>query len=293
MSSHPQPQSLVSTQWVADHLTDSQVRPVEVFRTASPTYGKPAYDSKHVPGAVAWDMDNDLQDPARRDVVDKAGLEALLSRSGLTNQTTIVLYSGLNNMLATFAFWLLRFYGHHDIRLMDGNRQKWLDENRPATAEVPTITPALYQAQKPNWRLRASRAHVLESLGKTNQILVDARSAEMFSGQDKAGAARGGHIPGAINLAARPEENPDGSFKAWHVPTIQPDGTFKPVPELRALLNSLGITRDKAIITYCVRGGLSTLAWFALTQLLGYPNVREYDRSWLEWGNLEDVPVET
>jgi thiosulfate/3-mercaptopyruvate sulfurtransferase len=293
MSSYAHSEVLVSTQWVADHLNDPQVRLVEVVWGKSPSFGTPAYENGHIPGAVAWDFENDIQDPVRRDILDKGGLEALLSRSGITPETIVVVYSGLSNLLATYVFWQLKIYDHKNIRLLDGDRQKWLDEHRPMTSEVPQVAPAMYQAQEANWSLRANRDDVLQSIGKSGQLLVDARSAEMYSGLDKAGTAHGGHIPGAVNIAARRETNPDGSFKAWRVPTVQPDGTFKSAAELRALCDSLGITSDKEIITYCVRGGLSTHAWFVLTQLLGYTNVREYDRSWAEWGDLEGFPIET
>ncbi len=176
---------------------------------------------------------------------------------------------------------------------MDGDRQKWLDENRPTTQDAPVIVPTFYEAEEPDWGLRASRGDVQQAMGQANHVLLDARSAEMYRGLDKAGSARGGHIPGAINLAARRETNPDGSFKAWRVPTVQADGTFKPVEELQSIFENLGLTPERNIVTYCVRGGLSTHAWFVLTQLLGYGHIREYDRSWAEWGNLEGVPVES
>lgn len=293
MSDYAYPESLASTQWVVEHLDDPQTRPVEVILGASPLFGRAAYDSKHIPGAVAWDWFKDLQDPSRGDILDKTGMEALLSRSGITPETTVVVYSGRENILATYAFWQLKIYGHKSVRLLDGDRQKWLDENRPTTSEVPLIEPAIYRAQEPCWDLRADRECVLSYIGKANHLLVDTRPAEMYSGLDKARAQRGGHIPGAVNLAAYPETNPDGTVKAWRTPTVQPDGTFKSAAELRALNDTLGITPDKNIITYCVGGGLSTHAWFVLTQLLGFPNVREYDRSWAEWGNLEDVPIAT
>jgi len=292
MSSKTHSKALVSTQWVAEHLDDPQVRLIEVVWGTSPSFGMPAYENGHIPGAVAWDFEKDLQDPDRRDILDKAGLEALLSRSGITPETAVIIYSGLSNILATYTFWQLKIYGHQPVRLLDGDRQKWLDEGRQITCEVPILLPATYHTQEPDWSLRANREEVLQSIGKTDRVLVDARSAEMFSGLDKARAARGGHIPGAINLTARRETNPDGSFKAWRVPTVQADGTFKPANELQGLFDDLGITREKEIITYCVGGGLSTHAWFVLTQLLGYPHVREYDRSWAEWGNLADAPIE-
>jgi thiosulfate/3-mercaptopyruvate sulfurtransferase len=253
--------------------------------------GAPAYRAGHISGAVAWDF-GELQDPARDDLVGKAGLEALLARSGITPATTVVVYSGLGNLLATFAFWLLKLYGHRDVRLLDGGRRRWLAEGHPLSAEPPTLAPTVYLAQEPDGRLCAHGDDGLHAIGQPGHLLVDARSAEMFSGADTAGTAQGGHIPGAVNLAALRETHPDGSFRAWRVPTVREDGTFKSATDLRALVESLGITPDKTITTYCVRGGLSTHAWFVLTQLLGYPNVREYDRSWAEWGNLSGVPVE-
>ncbi len=292
MSEYAHSESLVSPQWVADHLANPSVRVAEVIWGDSDNWGTAAYSSGHIPGAVAWDFATDLQDPERNDIADQARLEALLGRSGITPDTTVVVYSGLSNLLATFAFWLLKVYGHRDVRLLDGDRQKWLTDGRPLSGATPTIAATVYQAQPCNERLRARRAEVLHAVGQPGYLLVDARSAEMFSGVDPAGTARGGHIPGAVNLAARWGTSPDGSFDTWRVPTVGQDGTFKSAAELRALVENLGVTPDKAIITYCVRGGLSTHAWFVLTQLLGYPDVREYDRSWVEWGNQEDTPIE-
>jgi len=292
MSGYVHPESLVNTQWLAGHLDDPSVRLVEVVWGNSDEWGAPAYRAGHIPGAVAWDFGSDLQDPARNDLVGKADLEALLARSGVTPATTVVLYSGLSNLLATFAFWLLKLYGHQDVRLLDGDRSKWLAEGRPLSDQTPAMAPTIYRAQEPDERLRAHRDDVLRAIGQPGHLLVDARSAKMFSGADTAGTAQGGHIPGAVNLAALRETYPDGSFKAWRVPTVREDGTFRSATELRSLVDGPGITPDKTIITYCVRGGLSTHAWFVLTQLLGYPDVREYDRSWAEWGNLADVPIE-
>lgn len=292
MPTYAHPESLVSTQWVAEHLDDPNIRIVEVVWGSGGSYGKEAYEANHIPGAVAWNFEKDLQDSVRQDVLDKAELESLMSRSGITSETTIVLYSGLNNLLATYAFWLLKIYKHKDIRLLDGDRQKWLDENRDIYNEAPVIVTTSYQAQPPDWSYRVGRDEVFQAIGNANHLLVDARSADMYNGIDKAGTARGGHLPGAINLAAWRETNSDGSFKAWRVPTVQQDGTFKSVEELRDLCNSLGITSVKEVITYCVRGGLSTHAWYVLTQLMGFTNVREYDRSWAEWGNIIDLPIE-
>jgi thiosulfate/3-mercaptopyruvate sulfurtransferase len=285
MSNHVLPESLVNTQWVADHLDDPDIRLIHVVWNTDPSY------ERHIPGAVAWDFAKNLHDRAGDDLIDRVGLEALLSRSGITLEMTIVLYDRFANLLAAFAFWLLKIYGHNDVRLIDGNGQKWLQEKRLTTSQVPAITAAKYQAREPNWSLRAEHDDVLRSIGQDNHLLVDARPAEMYSGLDKAGTARGGHIPGAVNLAALRETRPDGS-NAYRVPTVRPDGTFKSVGDLEVLFESLGITPDKNIITYCLRGGLSSHAWFVLTQLLGYRNVREYDRSWDEWGNLEGAPIE-
>ncbi len=292
MSNFAHPDALISTQRAADRLTDSAVRFVEVVWGDGADWGTAAHRCSHIPGAVAWDFATELQDPARGDIVDQAGLEALLGRSGISPVTTVVVYSGLSNLLATFALWLLKIYGHRDVRLLDGGRSLWLAEGRPLSDELPVIAPAVYQAQPPDCRLRVHRADVLRAIDQPDYLLVDARSAEMFRGVDAAGASRGGRIPRAVNLAARRETNPDGSFRAWRVPTVRDDETFKPVEELRALFNDLGVMPERSIITYCVRGGLSTHAWFVLTQLLGYPDVREYDRSWVEWGNAAELPIE-
>lgn len=292
MSEYAHQESLVGAQWVADHLEDASVRIVEVVWGVSPVFGMPVYDGGHIPGALAWDFDKDLHDPARRDILDRAGMEALLSRSGIAPEMTIVLHSSLGNTLATFAFWQLKIHGRQHVRLLDGGRQIWLEEGRPLTNEAPQIAPTSYQSEEPQWDLRANRDYVLRIIGKEGHLLVDARSAEMFSGLDKTGTARGGHIPGAVNLAAFRETNADGTFKAWRLPTVEPDGTFKLAEELRAMCHGLGITPDKEIVTYCGRGGLSTHAWFVLTQLLDFSGVREYDRSWAEWGNDETLPIE-
>jgi thiosulfate/3-mercaptopyruvate sulfurtransferase len=300
MKEYAHPESLSSTQWLAGHLDDPQLRVVEVVWGASPLWGMPVYEAGHIPGAVAWDFQAVLQDPARGDLIDTAGVEALLSRAGIDQDTWIVLYSGLNNLLATFVFWLLKIYGHSSVRLLDGGRSKWLDEGRSTISEAPVgaprdsigTLPSRYHAGEPDWSLRADRDAVLQVLGSGTHSLVDARSVEMYSGVDKAGAARGGHIPGAVNLAARRELRSDGSVIGWRVPTVQEDGAFRPAEELQELFDGLGVVRGKPVITYCVRGGLSTHAWFVLTQLLGYDDVREYDRSWAEWGSVEGLPIE-
>ena len=291
MLSYANSDAIASTQWVADHLNDPQVRLIEIVYTESPWFGMPGYLSGHIPGALAWDFEKDLQDPVRKDLRKKSGFEALLSRSGITPETTVVVYSALNNLIAAYAIWEMKIFGHKNVRLLDGDKEKWLREKRPTTSEVPKFAPAMYKAQEPDWSLRINREDILRSIGKKGTLPVDTRSVEMYNGLNNAGCKRAGHIPGAVNLAALPP-NPDGPYKGWHVPTVNSDGTFKSAEELHALFDGLGITPDKEYITYCVGGGLSSHAWFTLTQLMGYPNVREYDRSWREWGNREDTPME-
>ena len=292
MPDYAHPESLVSTTWLADRLDPSHARVVEIVWGDSAAFGRAAYDRGHVPGAVTWDFENNLQAPNRRDIVDRAGIAKLLSNSGITATTTVVVYSGLDNLLATFAFWLLKVYRHRDVRLLDGGKALWLAEGRPTTPTPSEVAPTVYHAAEPDRDVRADRTDILRVIGREDHSLVDARSVEMFRGQDAGGTARGGHIPGALNLAAVRETHPDGTFKRWHVPTVRPEGTFKPAEDLQSLCTGLGLIPERTIITYCVRGGLSTHAWFVLTQLLGYPRVREYDRSWAEWGNLAAMPVE-
>jgi len=281
MSGYAHPEVLVSTQWIADHLNDSNVRLLEVGVNTS------EYESGHIAGAVAgWGL-SDFQHLA-----DKAQVEAMLSNAGIANGDTVVIYGGLNNLIAVMAFWMLKIYGHADIRLLDGGRQKWLAEGRSLSTEKSSVQPTQYVAQEPNWNLRADKNHIVSVIGQMEQMLVDARPTDMYTGENTAGMQRGGHIPTAVNVPPAPITDTDGKFQGWQTPTTRSDGTFKSVEELRALFSEKGITADKNVVTYCVRGGLSTHMWFALTQLLGYPNVREYDRSWAEWGNLTDAPIE-
>jgi thiosulfate/3-mercaptopyruvate sulfurtransferase len=287
MSDYSHPESLASTQWVADHLDDRAVRFVEA------SWGDGEYRSGHIPGAVYWSFEGDLKLPEFSGIPAVDAMAALLSRSGIHAGTTIVLYGNLNNLVAAYAFWLLKFYGHADVRLLNGGRRRWLDEGRPLTADTPAFSPTSHHIEHVKRDLRAERDLILQSIGDPGCIIVDLRATEMYVGAHKASAQRGGHIPGAVNVAAGRETRADGSFVAWHMPTVNADWTFKSADELRALFAHAGITPDKQVITYCVLGGLSSHAWFALTQLLGYPDVREYDRSWAEWGNLIGVPIET
>lgn len=271
---------LVTTEWVADHLSDRAVRLVEVDVDTD------AYEQGHIPGAIGWNWKTDLQRHPVRDIPTKAEWEALLSRSGIGNDTTVVLYGDNNNWFAAFAYWLFKLYGHKDVRLLNGGRKKWLSEERQRTTETVAPQPQSYTAANPDQRLRAFRDEVARSLGQDDHALVDVRSAGEYSGQllapenlPQEGAQRGGHIPGAANI-------PWGSV-------VAEDGTFKPVDDLRALYGRAGVTHDKEVVTYCRIGERSAHTWFVLRELLGYPDVRNYDGSWTEWGSLIGAPIET
>ena len=267
---------LVSTQWVADHGSDPGIKLVEVDVDTN------AYDEGHIAGAVGFNWTSQLQDQTRRDIISKADLENLLSDAGVSNSDTIVLYGDNNNWFAAYAFWVLEMYGHSNLKLMDGGRKKWLDENRPTTKDVPSPAKTSYTAKEPNLALRARQREVEDTLGKV--ALVDVRSPAEFTGEILAPpglmetAQRGGHIPGANNI-------PWGQ-------AVAEDGTFKPADQLKALYDGKGVDGSKDIIAYCRIGERSSHSWFALHHLLGYPNVKNYDGSWTEWGSMVNVPVE-
>jgi thiosulfate/3-mercaptopyruvate sulfurtransferase len=272
------PQVLVSTTWAMDHLNDPKVRFVEVdVDTLS-------YDSGHLPGAVGWNWTTDTQDTVIRDLPDKAGFEALMSRSGIANDTTLALYGDNNNWFATYAFWLMKMYGHDDVRLINGGRQKLEAEGRPFTTKIPIVTTTTYTASEPDFSLRAYRDHVRDSLDRVDCGLVDVRSPDEFSGKllapanlPQEGSQRGGHIPGAANIP-------------WSKAMAE-DYTFLPANALQTLYQSHGITPDKEIIAYCRIGERSSHTWFVLKYLLGYETVRNYDGSWTEWGSSIGVPI--
>ena len=275
-----QPEVLVETSWVDDHLNSSKIRLVEVDVDTS------AYETGHIPGVVGWNWKTDTQQTISRDIPDKAGWEKLLSRSGITAETRLIFYGDNNNWFAAFAFWLAKIYGHANVQLMNGGRKKWVDEGRPLTTDVPFYTPTTYQAREPDWRLRASRELVGEYVTRgQHRALVDVRSPQEFRGEllapehlPQEGAQRGGHIPGAANIP-------------WST-VINEDGTFKSGQELLALYGGNGITPEKEVITYCRIGERSSHTWFVLAYLLGYPDVRNYDGSWTEWGSLIGAPIE-
>jgi thiosulfate/3-mercaptopyruvate sulfurtransferase len=284
MSSYAHPETVVNAQWVADHGLDTNVRLIEVG------FDLAAYHSGHIPGAMGWEWSKDVLHPLRRDLPDKALLEARLSGAGIANNSTVVPYDSLSNLLAAFTFWMLKVYGHHDVRLLDGGSKKWLAEGRPVTTETISHPATLYKASNPDWTLRAHRDLLLDFIDKPDRVLVDLRPADMYRGDNLFDLPAGGHIPGAVNVPAEIVVEKD-IFKEWLTPTTNDDGTFKPFKELRALFSGKGITADKEVITYCVRGGLSSHAWFVLKYLLGYPLVREYDGSWAEWSNLIGAPI--
>jgi thiosulfate/3-mercaptopyruvate sulfurtransferase len=279
MSEQKHPEVLVSTEWAARHLNDDKVRFVEVDVDTT------AYNQGHIPGAVGWNWQTQLQDNIRRDLIDKSALENLLGKSGISNDTTVLLYGDNNNWFAAYAFWQLKYYRHTEIRLIDGGRKKWKAENRPLTTEPPSITSVRYSAGEPDNALRAYKEDVFAGMKrKKGSRLVDVRSADEFTGKILAPpglsetAMRGGHIPGAANIP-------------WSL-AVNEDGTFKSPVVLRQLYASHGIDERKEVITYCRIGERSSHTWFALKYLLEYPNVRNYDGSWTEWGNLVAAPIE-
>jgi thiosulfate/3-mercaptopyruvate sulfurtransferase len=272
------PDVLVSTDWVAQHLGDESIRLVEVDVDTT------AYESGHIPGAIGFNWQTQLQHRVRRDIISREEFEQLLSESGISNDHTVILYGDNNNWFAAYAFWLFSIYGHEKLYLMDGGRKKWLAEGRPLTTEVPQYPHIQYRAKEPNVSLRAYSAQVMQAINNPQVALVDVRSPQEFTGEVIAPpgmtetAQRGGHIPGAVNIP-------------W-AQAVNEDGTFKTVDELRALYASKGVTPDKEVIAYCRIGERSSHTWFVLRHLLGYPHVRNYDGSWTEWGNLVGAPIE-
>jgi thiosulfate/3-mercaptopyruvate sulfurtransferase len=277
---YARPEALVDTEWVAQHLDDPNVRIVESDEDIL------LFDQGHIPGAVMIDWVGDLNDRVRRDYLDRAGFEKLCADKGIANDTTVVFYGDKNNWWATYAFWVFQLFGHTNARVMNGGRKKWIDEGRPMTKDKPKIAPAVYHApERADYKIRAFRDQVLQHV-QQKKPLVDVRSAPEYSGEllhmenyPNEGALRGGHIPGARNV-------PWGK-------AVRDDGTFKSPDELRQMYErENGLSADQDIIAYCRIGERSSHTWFVLTYLLGYPNVRNYDGSWTEWGNLVGVPIE-
>ena len=279
MADYAHPESLVDTQWVADHGNDANVRLVEVDVDTS------AYEQGHIAGAVGWNWQSQLQQSLRRDLISKEELEQLLGSSGIDNNTTVVLYGDNNNWFACWAFWQMKYYGHNDVRVMNGGRAKWEADGRPLTTTAANASAKSYQAGSPNESIRAYRDQVLASVNAGNVALVDVRSPDEYSGTllappnlPQEGSQRGGHIPGAASI-------PWGQ-------AVSEDGTFKSADDLQALYGGKGINGSKDTVAYCRIGERSSHTWFVLTQLLGHSNVRNYDGSWTEWGSIVGAPIE-
>ena len=279
MAEYAHPESLVSTDWVAEHGGDANVCLIEVDVDTA------AYDQGHIAGAVGWNWQSQLQQSVRRDVVSKAEMEELLGNAGVSSDTTVVLYGDNNNWFAAWAFWQIKYYGHNSVQLMNGGRAKWLAEGRSLTTDVPSPAATTYTASDPDESIRAYRDQVLAGVGGGSISLVDVRSPQEFSGEllappnlPQEGSQRGGHIPGAANI-------PWGQ-------AANEDGTFKSADELAELYGGKGIDGGRETIAYCRIGERSSHTWFVLTQLLGYANVRNYDGSWTEWGSIVGAPIE-
>jgi thiosulfate/3-mercaptopyruvate sulfurtransferase len=270
---------LVTTDWLADHLSDDSVVVAEVDEDPA------LYDEGHIPGAVKLHWRDDLQDPVERDLVDKPTFERLMGERGISNESTVVLYGDKNNWFAAYAYWYLKMYGHRDARILDGGRAKWLAEGRELTTASPARAPRRYTASIRDESIRAYRGRVFSALDEPGHALVDVRSPAEYAGEliappgyDQEGAQRGGHIPTAESIP-------------W-ASAVREDGTFKSAAELEKLYGSRGVSRDKAVISYCRIGERSAHTWFVLRELLGYPDVRNYDGSWTEWGSMVGVPIE-
>jgi thiosulfate/3-mercaptopyruvate sulfurtransferase len=270
---------LVSTDWAVQHLKDADKRFIEVDVDTT------QYEAGHLPGAIAFNWQSQLQDQLARDIISKENLEKLASEAGITPKTMVVLYGDNNNWFAAYAFWLFKYYGHDDVRLINGGRKKLVTENRELSTEVPKYPKTEYKVGKVNPDLRADRDYIRTRLDKTGASfrLVDVRSPAEFVGDIIAPpgmtetAQRPGHIPGAKNVP-------------WAT-AVAEDGTFKPVEELQKIYGGKGISGEKDVVAYCRIGERSSHTWFALKYLLNFPNVRNYDGSWTEWGNLIGAPI--
>ena len=279
MAEYAHPESIVTTDWVSEHGSNANVRLVEVDVDTA------AYDAGHIAGAVGWNWKSELQQTLSRDLVSKEGMEQLLGSAGIGNGTTVVLYGDNNNWFAAWAFWQMKYYGHDDVKLMNGGRAKWEAEGRPLTTDAANHGSKSYTAKTANEDIRAYRDQVLSEVNSSSINLVDVRAPAEYSGEllapealPQEGAQRGGHIPSAANV-------PWGQ-------AVAEDGTFKSADDLQALYGGKGIDGSKETIAYCRIGERSSHTWFVLTQLLGHTNVRNYDGSWTEWGSIVGAPIE-
>lgn len=279
-SNYAHPEVLVETDWVAQHLNSGEFKLIEIDVDTE------AYAQGHLQGAIGFNWQTELEDTLKRDVPDKDQWESLLSKAGISNTDTLVLYGDNNNWFATFGYWLFLIYGHDrsKIKLVNGGRKKWVAEGRELTTEVPTPTPATYTASEPNWELRAYRDEVLKKLDDPNLTLIDVRSADEYTGKVIAPpgmtetAQRGGHIPGAHSAP-------------W-LNAVKEDGTFKSAEDLKQFYAGKGVTEGKDVIAYCRIGERSSHTWFVLYNLLGYEKAKNYDGSWTEWGSIIGAPIE-
>lgn len=277
--SYAHPEYLVETNWVAGHSNDPKVRIIESDEDQL------LYAIGHIPGAVQIDWFSTLQHPLRRDFLGKEKFEEVNSSLGISNDTTVVFYGDKSNWFACYALWIYQYYGHKDVRIMNGGRLKWEQQNRPLTKEVPSYPHTTYKAKDPDQSIRAFRDEVLKQ-SNSKKPLVDVRSPKEYTGEllhmpnyPQEGATRGGHIPGAVSIP-------------WAQAVNETDSTFKSPEELRVLYEGQGIKPDGEVIAYCRIGERSSLTWFVLKYLLGYPKVKNYDGSWTEWGNLVNAPIE-
>ncbi len=279
LSGYAHPEVLVTTEWVLQHHQDANVRILESDEDIL------LYEQGHVPAALKLDWHTEEQDPFMRDFVDRQAFEQLMSSKGIANDTTVVVYGDKNNWYATYTFWLFKYYGHEDVRVMDGGRAKWVAEGRPMSKDMPVYPATSYQAKERNNDIRAYRRQVEAALEEGRTRLIDVRSPQEYSGEllhmtgyAQEGAQKAGHIPTAKSIP-------------W-AKSAQEDGTFKPAEQLKELFEGQEITADRDVIAYCRIGERSSHTWFVLTYLLGYPNVRNYDGSWTEWGSSVGVPIE-
>ncbi|MDJ0616220.1 MAG: sulfurtransferase [Calothrix sp. MO_192.B10] len=276
MSNYAHPEVLVDTQWLMDHLKDPTVRVVEVDMSPEP------YKDAHIPGAIFWDILADLLKSDLSINLDPTAMEKLLSKSGISQSTTVIAYGSYPGTGA-WIFWILKTLGHDKVYVLNGGHQKWVAEGRPVVSELSNFTPTQYRAKSPDVSLRVLQPEVQASLEREDCVLLDVRTPEEYRGEvflmkPSEGTERGGHIPGAVHIQ--------------HTRTLNEDGTFKSAEELHALYGSHGVTVDKQVFPYCAIGGRSAYTWFVLKYLLGYPNVRNYDGSWNEWSRLPNVAIE-
>jgi thiosulfate/3-mercaptopyruvate sulfurtransferase len=281
---YARPFVLVDTDFVENHLKDS-----ERVRIAEVDYNVYHYSGGHIPEAILLDWNQDLNDPVNRNILTKEACENLLQKTGVNDDTTLILYGDFNNWFAAFAFWVFKYYGYKDVRLMNGGRKKWLIEDRPVNKDIPQYSQGNFKASDADNSIRVflnNVKHSLDKVRKDTAALVDVRSPKEFTGEILAPleypleqAQRGGHIPGAKNIP-------------WSDSVNDNDGTFKSIDELKELYESKGVTPDKEVIAYCRIGERSSHTWFVLKYLLGYPIVKNYDGSWTEWGNMVASPIE-